>query len=1739
MKLEAEEYGTEVLNKFDRNQYFFELKLEQDTPNNKTDLKISLTKFILTLNLSTFSRINNMIEKMKNYQIKIFNTKKRLFKKSESLKEKFKVLESKREEYIRSGFKKQFMPKLLNKLKSRKMKKNFIEIDKTEIISLDKSLSFRKNSDKMSTGEMNIYCKRQSIINDKLNRYIKEFKKQTIKFCFELRHIEINIPVDAESNKTQLIICNFNSLIKFKNLIESENFYNKYNKELVLQNFMKKNLISVIKIFNLDLDIFNVTDKQIIFNLLNEKMLSNTRFFIFVKTFLLPEKRLDLINIETKFDPITLIIGLKQIFILNDFLEKIKQNLISENEGNPKYFNENINQNAIKIKTYKKNVSFDEEFHKETLNKRKDYLLDLEDISEIDKLFNFKTAKYENALTKKIEKIEKKIDTQIKFNITSFNKQMNINLNIEKIKLKLIDNIGEYERPLIKLDISKIFIKMVSNSHPYDLDNMSQAIIEMISEKKPENLNIYNLYTYFDSYFLLEINYFNERVSDWEPLLEPWAGNFRIEQIDKITRKKLEFRSDLMLNLNFTIDFIEILNEILRYIYQTKTFKQTENDNHPKNTIKKNYNYRFDNNLLLKYRPDVFLTIENKSGLNFSFYFLADESKTYNILDGFQKSFSKNDMTIIYQNKSQEKILRKKDQLAFKLDEISCLIDEIDFSFNHIIIKRISIRKSDVNQSECTIINSFNMEKNYFIEQEKQHSKEKLLNSEEKKEICDLNNKDINIKIREQGDYSSNTKLENKYLEFCIKIKNNGLVKVISIESNISIYNNTNFYTKLYFFNAELNDIDKIFQEGKIDISKCSGILKCNPRSGTHIPIIYLIELYYVFLSIKLNDNNEEEYYNLIISDFKSLYSIGELYYQKLNNNDFNNSEEKNDFIKKITKEKCLYLKYGNNLKKYIFSLDIQLLSSKCNHFSKIPDEEANKIKKTKITNNFYYQMILNPPIIIENKTPFDLKLNYRYTDETSNEIIENNAILKNEQTYYNYTIYPLEQMKVYDFNLKENTLKLKFSMIYQNHYNYITKDLNSIDFKDDKNFFKLFQRNNKDYFDINMELKYLAPSKFFDYDYLEIECNFFNSRVLILYFDYLVINRLDEDILLRPININLLEEEDLLNLSPTCFKIQPKEMNLINNPKNNTKAKIIIEKSSWSDYFDISTHGIIAGNSVTYPNPRNPDYLINYEFVTIVTYSNNFNYSKILIIEQRHIIVNITGIDLKFRQILNSDQYINETQMIFNNSHDTLKLNQNKILNKTSKHIQFFIANGLKNEEDDCEELWSQPINIDNLQENDITIFIPNYFNFKTQSTLDSIDINIYQYDEKCKFFLIRVLVQSLDNGLIYIILTQPRFPQFLINNSTKEFVKIRQNQTNQFVTVQPEKVVPYTFKDFDILESSGEVEIEIFNKKCILDLNFLEAENEIILDKHKDLKTLNYNMIFNSKNSNFLNYEDEEKEIKSDQLLNSLEEVKIYIFVSTENKNNTRVININSNFEDEKGLMETKNQIILKKVKSKALNIKLKIKGIGISIIDSFPQEIFYISLYKLKIILRNYISKNGYIISRFANFVVYLKNFQIDYNLDGSFNQIIYPKNQYIPFNEKNIKKDKYVDLIKILLTKTIYNNLINDTEYEKISQFEFLLQEFNIKIDQKVLNIFFDFFGQLLNRFNFYKDQITIPIEEDFYNNDEEYDILEKGLLIKEIMEKNINKIIYNLDREENKNQDKKSNLKLDEILTENQ
>ena len=182
--------------------------------------------------------------------------------------------------------------------------------------------------------------------------------------------------------------------------------------------------------------------------------------------------------------------------------------------------------------------------------------------------------------------------------------------------------------------------------------------------------------------------------------------------------------------------------------------------------------------------------------------------------------------------------------------------------------------------------------------------------------------------------------------------------------------------------------------------------------------------------------------------------------------------------------------------------------------------------------------------------------------------------------------------------------------------------------------------------------------------------------------------------------------------------------------------------------------------------------------------------------------------------------------------------------------------------------------------------------------------------------------------------------------------------------------------------------------------------------------------------------------------------------------------------------------NYLLIKKKSGFNVKLDINLKGFGVSVIDSVPREIFYISFYRINVVLINNFFKTHEKNEKIKTIILKIKNIQIDYCLDDSFKVIFYPKTQFIPMREKNFDNvlNHPPPFLNILITKNTIENKDTKRISTAYSLIEFRLQPFNMKIDQSVFNSLSQVTNSITRELDFNNTKHDIKIE----NEGDEFD-----------------------------------------------
>ena len=592
--------------------------------------------------------------------------------------------------------------------------------------------------------------------------------------------------------------------------------------------------------YDFDLKIVNYVGGIIMENDLNQQIISNLRFSIFIKKFLILNKNTSITSIEIRVEPILFILGVGHLKTMKRFFDFL-------------YYLYNWY-----------------------------YYGDKED----DK----KNAEKEINLSKSVKK---NISTKIIIptNLLKFNYLMEVNLNLEKTKIQIFDNFEKYQCPLIICDFSNTFIKYLYNSLPYDVNNFVQALIEMLSNREPTDLNILNMFYYVSLKTLCEIKVFNEKFYNWEPVVEPMGLSIVLSQIDKISRYTKKLTCEKMIDLNISTNLIFVINKIMNKLNENSSFTHKNNNNFLDLNIKKTTH--FFRKSINKSSMEIKNVLNNKENINL----LEDDKKCEQINNKIYSDLVFNLRKKLVSNKNNggdEKSFKLMNYLGVNLTFI--LLDQNNNFFPTKVSTGI---KKKLHNLEISNI-YFDMNPNYDIENKDRRNIfilyidsldyyiEHIDVSSNKISIYKIYPEIMNETIKSKYKHLIQKKAVNLYSDFYLEIlvrtkfvKN---VKIVIVESNINFYNNTNKNLRIAFVKkgSDKNVINNLINKNKYEKiekpNEFENILVCNKKDHLRIPLNFILDEYQVYIGIvfckfikKEIDQNKNKIGMAIISNFNIL----------------------------------------------------------------------------------------------------------------------------------------------------------------------------------------------------------------------------------------------------------------------------------------------------------------------------------------------------------------------------------------------------------------------------------------------------------------------------------------------------------------------------------------------------------------------------------------------------------------------------------------------------------------------------------------------------------------------------------------------------------------------------------------------------------------------------------------------------------------------------------------------------
>ena len=1170
-------------------------------------------------------------------------------------------------------------------------------------------------------------------------------KKINIKIKFDLRETSLLFPLDDTKSVTKVIRfkSNINGNIHLKTNFD---LIRDGNTKLVKIDFKENMFNTGVKILNVELGILNYQNGIYYIDNLYDKILSGFRLCLNINSFLLlPKKEQNVTLVNIDLEPIVFNISfthikalIKFIPIIMEFVGEMKRGYddpITEIEdidvdedinNNNNIINDNNKDNDLNIiSTSTKNN--DNENEGENENK-------INEINNNEKYKKRKRNKKKKKNKKKKNKNKKENDDdQPEINIMKLNNTFDVTINLEKALIKIMDDSGYYIQPLLNIEFREPPIKCIINTNSDSVDNISNFLIESISHKEI-SLNEYdikNLALYAEIAFSFSITFYNNRIEDWEPIIEKYEASITLDQIAWFSRLRVLYNSNDMLNLNISFALLCTVNDILKKIL-------CRGDKGP-------------NLLDVAKNTDDKIAIEfiNLSGIDINCWLDAEDSIMTNEdinlykrhkfnLDSninnrkHKKKIKRNRLNKIYKKLTEAQLRIKKDKFSFKVQGFLPIISN-DFSSNYTTCFKLQKDKNDKyvdkrlyfelenNKSNGMKENSDDNEirtDNDNIEEKNLLLKEKLLpkNNEEEDNIIDTSMKKKDLMV-------VNEENEEENIEIYVKIRKNGNLKSIVFESNIFFYNNLQIPISLSLISQK--DFINRYNSNDNLINHEKNYDKLVIDSGTKksLSLNYLIKKYRVYISFHDISNKEKYNYSLLYENFNEL------------NNNYNNfikyeqenlptykgrkETELNDYYSKMVIINCneknfyicsnLIIQHGTNdiIKEIPNQTNIPKKTNVINDNEIIENDNVNRLSLLYDLSHkkaFSYLFILNESLVIENQLPFNIQCEIEgdIKKQISIRPLQNKYFLEVNQYNTKMRLVLKYQNKIFISNFFDiMTLGQKLEENMNNNEN---KNKNK---EDIETTIKLYEGKdlsilNDKYIECNIKIeKNIENDKFIGAYEKEFDHNvksFPKKRKIIIYNKCIIINKFDSLLYIKSENTR---ERDF-NAENYNGKIFPNSVNILNTNDTDIKKafKIKCDNSNWSDKFNINTIGHIGVISLEKRMDNN--IIKNIEISVSINSSWNFSNSLLITIEPRFFLINKFGYDLEYKQYNNKkDKRSNDQDEQFR-SHvikngEEIKLNLLKGSKKMKKMIQIKIGQHSID--------YSCPIDLDEIGDVDIKI--------------------------------------------------------------------------------------------------------------------------------------------------------------------------------------------------------------------------------------------------------------------------------------------------------------------------------------------------------------------------------------------------------------------------------------------------
>ena len=1653
------------------------------------------------------------------------------------------------------GKKKIFNKKFFNNLqKDLKIEEEEENIINTSSNKFKKSFKEDEIIDKEAEEQMKLNEEKES------KNLITTHNKTIMNIKIEIRETSLSFPLDDTKEKTKVLHFKFNSACNI-NMDSEYDLITDGNKRLVRTNYKSNNMKLSAKCFEIEFIIYSFRNGVYSIDNICDRIIESFRLLTNINSFLLlPYREKSVMAINVNFEPMTFNIGFRQTKAIMKFLPKLSEFLVDMYKD----YNDPIKE--IEIAKEKK-----EEDNYNRIISGDDILGEINDENKKEaekkmiEQYKIKMMLKKRKLRIKEEKEKEKTEQQKPTsNIDDINNMIDVKLILDKISIRFLDDSGRYLIPLLNIETNQTLIKYIQNSNTDSVENISNLILESISKKEVllSDYDINGLGMYVEMEFNTAINFYNDRINDWEPILERYSGVLKVDQVASFSRMRIDYSSEDIFNINVSISSMSVLNRVL------KKFSQDEEEWDKKNL-------EINDDLEKNLDKDIAIQFINLTGIDIDCWLDAedyDRKRTVTMMvskneNNDSKSDRPNKFTLagdtnnknhkrkiqrgklqrLYNKLSETQVKIKKDKFSFKVNGFFPITGN-DFSSNYTSSFKLKRQKNDQKEIIPDKKKSQTKTDTNIIEDEKDDLEEKLLDKEEEDNIISTTNKN-NIIIDDDAIINS------KDFDIFVKIRQNGNLKSIVFESNIFFYNNLQIPISLSLISKEdyINKY-KSSDEG-IDHTKNNNIIEIKTGKKKSIPILFIKNKYRIYISFQTASKNNNQY-SLLYSDFDPLE-------QNLNNfiqyNEENSTTYKGEKVTKLNDNYSKLITVNQDNKNFFITSNL-IIQRGVNDIIKENSNQNNDNENIHIVSNnlstllnsdyylnmnktFSYLFVLDESFVIENQIPFNLKC--ELTGPVNKEVL----------------IRPLKSIDFLDIDQSKSQLKISFK--YQN-YNYISDEINITQLeeqKDNKNnkeknddiSIKLYQEGIEDkskYVDICLKIENInndnlnnAYEREYDYN-LE---TFQKRKKFTFYSRCIVVNKTDY--------LLFMKEEDLkekdFSTNNINGKIFQKAVNIYNPNDIKKTFKLKSENSSWSQKFNINTVGNTGVTSLEKIDEKNKDNVTLLDVGISIPTSWYFVNSLLIVIEPRFLFVNKFGVDVVYKQYNNKLKKVeNDLNKIF--EENTIKNDEkvNLLLLKGKKNMKKMIQ--IKFDES---EFFSCPVDLEEVgdidvkipiseklskflekenvkiakkikelkkieklkklekkqkneeeekdlsddEEEEINTNINNDNNLiiddkkdkdkkdekgkeKSKKELTPEEVKKKKEEEKLKklqemqmkprkyllfkqngqSFVIVHLVKSCIGGLIYIIMYPPEHPQYKIQNETKYPITFRQKDdkfNEEKITISKEESIPYAWGD--LLKNSKALIAIIGSNTLEINLNEIK-----IIRREFDIKENNINKKYN------------------------------FYFQTIVENNKTRKLIIKN--ENKKNITKANflKTIQGKKKQSNNMIFKFYTKGLGLSIINNEPREIFYISFYGISFDGQMFTYKKDRCDHMLANLRFSLKNFQLDFCLEDNFKSMIIPVEQITPQIEEiaKQKKETLTPFVEGIISYHNATNPLTQISSDDFPQLDFTFQSFKVNVSTQQLMSLINLSSEIMPQLDFY---LGNPEQIEGYQNMEDLEIARFG------------------------------------------